>query len=41
VKRASSSVDVEDVLQKLRESLFVARPPKIADYRGRGDPCGP
>lgn len=37
VRRTSSSVDVDDVLQKLRESLFVSRPPKIAEYGGRGE----
>jgi RNA polymerase sigma-70 factor (ECF subfamily) len=39
VRRTSSSVDVDELLQQLREMLFVARegrPPRIADYRGRG-----
>ncbi len=40
VRRVSSAVDVEELVQNLRESLFVGRdgaPPKIRDYSGRGE----
>jgi len=40
VRRASASVDVDEVTQSLREVLFVGHegaPPRIGDYAGRGD----
>jgi RNA polymerase sigma-70 factor, ECF subfamily len=40
VRRVSSAVDVEELMQNLRELLFVGRagvPPKIHDYSGRGE----
>lgn len=40
VRRASASVDLDEVMQGLRESLFVprdGRAPKIAEYGGRGE----
>ncbi len=39
-RRVSASVDLDDLMQGLRESLFVPRdgkPPKIAEYSGRGE----
>jgi RNA polymerase sigma-70 factor, ECF subfamily len=40
VRRAAASVDVDEVTQNIRETLFVGRdgmPPKIGDYAGRGE----
>lgn len=38
-RRVSSTVDVDDVVQGLRELLFVGRdgPPKLEDFSGRGE----